>query len=175
MQIPGTSITGSAFTYFDPGTSAINTTATNAAYPDTISTVSLWPPNFGGGVSWFSATPGALADCPVNVNAVGDVIEADIVANTYNPINPNAPFFTYLENNIAYGQIIATNDHSPGSATAQTIFGLADQQGVLTHEFGHYAGLGHSLIETSGDALTTTFPTIFPYDQAQPLAPTTVV
>jgi hypothetical protein len=62
----------------------------------------------------------------------------------------------------ASGDPDATNPHRI------PINGYADIQGTVTHELGHAAGLGHSVVDSETSSTVSLFPTMFPFAQSQP-------
>jgi hypothetical protein len=84
------------------------------------------------------------------------ITEADI------GFNPNVSWVE-LNTNLGVTLVSQTNPN--------VVF--ADLEGTAVHEFGHFAGLGHSLLDSSARATGTSFPTMFVPAQIQPMTLTT--
>jgi len=173
--IPGTTILGSSFTFDATGTPSTPTSPVSRT--DLVNEIDLYPP-----ANWFKANgfSGSLATTrvtidPANPNS-GDIVDADIVVNTTQVklVTPTVAFWSFLENSASYGQWIASDTPNNSGAAPTPSLGFADLQGTITHELGHVAGLGHSVIDSSASATGSGFPTMFPFAQAVPLPTTSV-
>src|SRR5690349_14033716 len=98
----------------------------------------------------------------------GSIVDADIVFNTSNDSSGN-PNYSFVEANNALGATFATHT---STLTAQTIpvMGFVDIQGSMAHEFGHFIGLGHSMIDSTCDSAGSQFPAMFHTAQIQPFS-----
>ncbi len=130
---------------------------------DRVNVVTLWEPPtswpaFGGAV--------ALARSQVEVTlSTGVITDCDIAMNTA------TGNWSFIEENTATGRTHATV--RPSEFFSLPLFntpflGYVDLQGVLTHEFGHFAGLGHSLVDSVHSGPASLFPALGPVAQGEP-------
>lgn len=168
--IPGTTILGSSFSFAFP------TTVPNmlVSSTDGNNEINLYPAQ-----NWFRTNgfSGALAASIVTALAAsGHITDADLVVNTTQIVGgtPTSALWCFLEYNTAYTQwVVSDTANNLGGAPAP-LFGFAGLQGTITHELGHIAGLGHSVIDSSASSTGSGFPTMFPFAQAEPLLSTLV-
>jgi hypothetical protein len=134
---------------------------------DTFNRVSLFEPlsTFGGvgfefvlaitvvttNVTW---TSGVITDADIAFQALGD-------CSTQN--------WSFVEENAALGMTFAT---TLSGLPPQPALGYVDLQGAAMHEFGHFAGLGHSMVDSTAASNGTQFPTMFDTAQVEPFKTT---
>jgi hypothetical protein len=95
-------------------------------------------------------------------NVTGRILEADIGINTRANV-VGFPLWTFVEYNDTT-ELWHSTSHTP------PLYGYADLQGVVTHEMGHFAGLGHSLVESEYDGSLSRVPTMFPVADAREIS-----
>lgn len=141
---------------------------------DGINLVTCWQPPF-----YWSAIGGqsTLAIARVWLGAApGEIVESDIALNvrSFDPNNSERPIWSFVETNDALQAEVATHRWEPftGLPFFDPLLGYADIEGVMVHEFGHMAGLAHSLVDSRQRDATALFPTMFPYAQVQNYAAT---
>lgn len=132
---------------------------------DGVNTVSMWVDAvyYGGGGTILGVAEGYLETN--NGPATGELVECDVAINATEVDASGVPVFSFLETNTATGWNVASAGIEVPSGS------YVDLQGVLTHEFGHAAGIGHSMIDSihftmPGLSLMHT-PTMFPFAQVE--------
>ena len=92
------------------------------------------------------------------------IVEADIALNASGrAASGGQAYFSWVQSN-PNGTVSATyNTASP----TMPIEGFCDIVGILAHEFGHAAGLGHSVVDGRAGPNGGQFPTMFPRAQVQ--------
>ncbi len=136
---------------------------------DGVNLVSGWeiPATFQNGGGQFT-----LGIAAVFIDAAtGDILETDIALNSLWEVTPGSGqnWWSFVEKNTADGLFYASWWDSAGTPTFnEPQLGYVDLQSVLTHEFGHFAGLGHSLLDSAHrhPFQESEFPTMFPIAQA---------
>jgi len=137
------------------------------AGPDGMNLVTCWEP---AGTFTFLGGPTVLAVTDVGLNfGTGDILETDIAFNVQSVNGSGLPYWSFVETNVLFG---VTQASLSGAGGTTPVLGFADVQGVATHEFGHFAGLGHSVIESSANATSSRFPCMFPFAQTLPYSAT---
>ena len=139
---------------------------------DSQNTITLWD-----GESSFVGMggPQTLAITGVFAGASGAISEADIVLNArMGPALTGPRFWSFVEDNAALNVTLATRlDFAPSTPTfTDPVLGYADLEGVLVHELGHFAGLGHTLVDATNVLNASTFPTMFAEAQNETFAAT---
>ncbi|MBI5434281.1 MAG: hypothetical protein HZA52_15715 [Planctomycetes bacterium] len=144
--------------------------------PDGVNEITLWD-----GPSTFSASMGGPQVLAVTgvlaVRATGQILEADIAFPARLPLTPTGGGVTnanwcFVEDNTAIGVTLGTRSNWTTPTFADPILGYADLQGVLVHELGHMAGLGHSLVDGVNQITISNFPTMFGEAQNEPYSGT---
>lgn len=109
-------------------------------------------------------------------NDVAAIVDVDMAFNSTGVWQGSTftPNWSWVEWNDRANASLLTPDAHLASASVRPLRGYAEIQGVATHEFGHFLGLAHSLIDSTASASTSSFPTMFPMAQAQTFAPTVV-
>lgn len=131
---------------------------------DGVNEITLWdgpstfPANMGG--------PGALAITGVAANANGIITEADMAIPARMTLTPTGggvarANWCYVEDNTAIGVTLGTRSNWTQATFTEPLFGYVDLEGLVVHELGHVAGLGHSLIDGVNIGNTSNFPTMF--------------
>jgi hypothetical protein len=136
--------------------------------PDGQNLITFWEPatsflRYGG--TFVLALAAVLPNFPS-----GQIIECDIAAQalTMDPAAPGQPFWAWVENNDLYGEtLVATRLASATTTSWFPTLGYVDMQGVLTHELGHFVGLGHAVIDSDYADTLSTMPTMFPFADIQ--------
>jgi hypothetical protein len=137
--------------------------------PNGLNTITLWdgadsfPASMGG--------PTALAVAGVRVNmGTGAILEADIAINTLAPFTTSgARYYSMVEDSTLAGVTFASQLGVPPPATfTGPTIAYVDLEGLLTHELGHFLGLGHSLVDSVMLANASDTPTMFAVAQADP-------
>ncbi len=120
--------------------------------------VTLWEPattfTLGGGLF-------ALAFSVVYLQpGTAQIVECDVAFAATIEVVPGSgvPVQSLVEENDAVGQVYATRTAAVGFADP-TLF-YTDFEGVMMHEFGHFAGLGHSLVDSRHVGSQNEFPTM---------------
>jgi hypothetical protein len=110
----------------------------------------------------------AVAAAPVSLSMTnpGQIVDCD-VAFQARSFSGGVPVWSFVESNASSGLEFAT-DPTPTTAFTTPLFGYVDIQGVLTHEFGHFAGLAHTVVDSTAGATSTRFPTMFDSAQSEP-------
>jgi hypothetical protein len=141
---------------------------------DGINLVTCWQPPL-----WWGPLGGgqALGVAQVELNgAPGEITECDIALNvrSYDLNNQQRPVWSFVESNAAMQAEVATHrwDIASGLPYVDPLLGYADLEGVMVHEFGHFAGLAHSLVDSRQRDGNSMFPTMFPVAQTQNYAST---
>lgn len=96
-----------------------------------------------------SSTPGQITDVDIAFNALG---------NRYSFVVPgpsNTVFASY-----------------PGASFTPPTEAYIDVLGAMVHEFGHFAGLAHSMIDSTAGPTGSRFPSMFPWAQVEPFSET---
>lgn len=108
----------------------------------------------------------------VSLGAGGNIVDADIAFNAFTSDATGRPLFRYIEDNVAFGGNVAPrsfgeefNQQTPG---IDPVVGYVDLLGTLVHEFGHLAGLAHSLVDGPTSLTASETPTMFAVAQTQP-------
>lgn len=99
-----------------------------------------------------------------------EIIDADIALNTNAWRFVEWPGTTPDPSNPMPDPTLSTQPVYVTTATSSTPKGFADLMGVLSHEAGHLAGLGHSAVESTSNEGGSRFPTMFAEAQARPFA-----
>jgi len=135
---------------------------------DGINTVTMWEP-----AATFAAVGGPLAiglTVRSLIPGTSTIRDADIAFQAAPVVLGGRPGFSFVENTTAgtvAGRTSATDplyQSLPGSTTTP-VLGFVDLQGVAAHQFGHAAGLGHSLLDGTSIPTASTSPTMFPLAQ----------
>lgn len=139
---------------------------------DNINTITMWD-----GPSTFATMggPQVLAATGVRPGALGAIAEVDIAINArMGPATTGPRYWSFVEENASLGVTLATRtDFNPNTPTfTDPVFGYVDLEGLLVHEFGHFAGLGHTLVDATNLGSVSTFPTMFSEAQNEPFATT---
>lgn len=120
-----------------------------------------------GGSSVLAVTPlryasGIPPSPGIPVPAAGTIIDFDVL------FNARSGDYSFVEVNAATPGLAGFTFASfPGAAWTPPVRAYVDIAGTTTHEFGHAAGLGHSVIDSTASPAHSLFPTMFPYAQAQ--------
>lgn len=148
--------------------SRLNCTFTGCA-PDGLNRITFWEPPFvflGFGAS------AALAVSPAYTNSLEQIVEADMAFNalSLDPLGSGRPLWSFVDFATAFGVTLAT---SPAPATSVSpMLGYADIRGIATHEFGHWIGLAHSVVDSSTSPASSLDPTMFEWAQGEPFSTT---
>ncbi len=104
---------------------------------------------------------GFLVDVDMIINALGEILDTSGQSL--------GPGYSFVEFNTAYNQWFATTsaDLGAGASFMPPLLGYADLQGVITHEFGHVLGFGHSLVDSDMSPTGSAFPTMFYLSQGE--------
>lgn len=130
--------------------------------------ITFWEPE-GTFVAAGSLT---LAISFVQANGSGVINGCDIAFNVTSSVGSTGqPLYRFIEENVTLGTTIVTKSfdeyyYGATPATDEPSLAWVDIEGVLVHEFGHLAGLGHSLIESSTNMGGSLTPTMYPVAQA---------
>ncbi|MBL8768215.1 MAG: hypothetical protein JNL94_12645 [Planctomycetes bacterium] len=116
-----------------------------------------------GGSSVLAVTPvrysSGIAPSPA---AAGTLFTFDVL------FNARSGDYSFVEVNAATPGLAGFTFASfPGATWTPPVRAYVDIVGTMTHEFGHAAGLGHSVIDSTASPSHSLFPTMFPYAQAQ--------
>ena len=99
-----------------------------------------------------------------------EIVEADIAVNCRSEpvVFSGQPSYSMIEFNDADQRYYATHTFdSFVQAYPDPVFGYVDLQGLLTHEFGHVAGVAHSAVDSNQQGGLSRTPTMFPYAQVE--------
>ncbi|HED66347.1 MAG TPA: carboxypeptidase regulatory-like domain-containing protein [Planctomycetes bacterium] len=144
-----------------PAGTAANMLPTQISPSDMINMVTLWEP-----ASTFAAAGGpmALAITAVTTTSTAVITDADVMVNCFAQQSPGVFMYSFVENNAQLGGWVATDANYQAQTGAMTTpsTGVIDLQGTLTHELGHLAGLGHSLVDSATFPFGSLSPTMFP-------------
>ncbi|MFT7167351.1 MAG: hypothetical protein ACI80K_000470, partial [Paracoccaceae bacterium] len=117
-----------------------------------------------------NAYGGGLAVALVSlVPGTGDIRDVDIAFNAHSTGAGGLPLFRFMEDNRALAATSGTMgwlEMTP--TTTDPIEAYVDILGVLVHEFGHGAGLAHSLVDGPMNTSATETPTMFAQPQLTP-------
>jgi hypothetical protein len=130
---------------------------------DTLNLVTFWE-----NASTFSGVGGtsALALSQVALaTGTRDIVECDIAFQALSTNAQGRSIWSYVETNTTMGGVEVATDATFQTSFLTPINGYVDIEGVLVHEFGHFAGLAHSLVDSSAIPGASLFPTMF--DRAQ--------
>ncbi|MCK6445128.1 MAG: hypothetical protein L6Q99_01940 [Planctomycetes bacterium] len=131
---------------------------------DGVSEITLWD-----GPSTFPASMGgpvSLGVTGVWASASGIITEADMAIPARLPLTTTGGGVTranwcYVEDNAAIGVTLGTRSNWTTPSFTDPLLGYVDLEGLLVHELGHVAGLGHSLVDGVNVLSTSNFPTMF--------------